>query len=229
MEDTKMSDYKAKIQLNSNDLLKLFPAVNATKGKQNKIDHLTGFVDTFNAYADYFGIDTALETKHFVAQIAHESDQWNAYEEYASGNAYEGRKDLGNLKAGDGVKFKGRGAIQTTGRKNYETAGDELLKLPFLTDDEKALFKDDNILNHPTLLADPKFGTLAAFIFWTNKDLSALCQPDNSKVTIKRFDGKKWYNYDCSPIEGITRKVNGGITGLDDRTSNYKKLGSIIL
>ena len=224
-----MSDFEAKIQLDSDDLLKLFPAVNPKRGRQNKLDHLKGFVDVFNAYADYFGIDTVLETKHFIAQVAHECDQWNAYEEYASGRDYEGRKDLGNVHENDGVNFKGRGAIQTTGRKNYETAGEELLKLPFLTDDEKALFQNDNVLNNPALLADPKFGSLAAFIFWTGKDLNILCQPPDSKVTIKRFNGKKWYNYTCPSIEGITRKVNGGIIGLDDRTANFKKLGSIIV
>jgi putative chitinase len=224
-----MTDYKAKIKLNADELLRLFPAVNAKRGQKSKLDRLHGFVDTFNEYADYFGIDTVLETKHFIAQVAHECDQWNAYEEYASGSAYEGRKDLGNVQKDDGVNFKGRGAIQTTGRKNYETTGDELLKLPFLTDAEKALFQNDNVLKHPTLLADPKFGTLAAFIFWTTKDINILCQPDNTKVTIKRFDGKKWYNYTCSPIEGITRKVNGGVNGLDDRTTNYKKLGTIIV
>jgi putative chitinase len=223
-----MSDFEARIQLNGDDLLKLFPAVNPKRGKQNKQNNLYGFVDVFNACADYFGIDTVLEIKHFIAQVAHECDQWNAYEEYASGIAYEGRKDLGNVHPNDGVKFKGRGAIQTTGRKNYETVGDELLKLPFLSDDEKALFQNDHILNNPALLATPKFGTLSAIIFWTTNDLNILCQPPDSTVTIKRFDGKKWYNYRCNSIEAITRKVNGGVNGLDDRIANFKKLGNII-
>jgi len=223
-----MSDFISRIQLKSDDLLNLFNAVNPKREMQNKRNNLLGFVETFNAYADYFGIDSALETRHFIAQVAHECDEWSAYEEYASGRAYEGRKDLGNIHPNDGVRYKGRGAIQITGRKNYESAGDELLKLPFLSDDEKALFHNNNILNNPALLAQPKFGTLAALIFWTNKDLNSLCLPPDSTVTIKRFDGKKWYNYQCSSIEGITRKVNGGVNGLEHRLAIFNKLGNII-
>jgi hypothetical protein len=44
--------------------------------------------------------------------------------ELASGDAYEGRQDLGNTRTGDGRRFKGSGAIQLTGRYNYQRFAD---------------------------------------------------------------------------------------------------------
>ena len=58
--------------------------------------------------------------------------------EYASGEAYEGRKSLGNTQKGDGVKYKGRGYIQITGRANYENYG-KLIGVDLVNNPELAL------------------------------------------------------------------------------------------
>lgn len=59
------------------------------------------------------------QAAYILATGYHEADRYKTREEYASGAAYEGRKTLGNTKPGDGKRFKGRGFVQITGRRNY--------------------------------------------------------------------------------------------------------------
>ena len=76
---------------------------------------------------------------YMLATGHHESDRWRTMEEYASGDAYEGREDLGNTQKGDGRRFKGRGLCQITGRRNYadwsKRLGVDLIALPDLASD----------------------------------------------------------------------------------------------
>ncbi|MGI0484980.1 peptidoglycan-binding protein [Pantanalinema rosaneae CENA516] len=63
---------------------------------------------------------------YILATAEHESRLGLWMEEFASGWEYEGSWDLGNTESGDGPRFKGRGFVQLTGRKNYVTWSDRL-------------------------------------------------------------------------------------------------------
>ncbi|NIK67947.1 hypothetical protein [Paenibacillus sp. BK720] len=67
-----------------------------------------------------FGINTWARIAHFMSQTGLESGLGKYTRELASGQAYENRRDLGNIQPGDGPRFKGAGFIQMTGRNNYQ-------------------------------------------------------------------------------------------------------------
>jgi predicted chitinase len=96
---------------------------------------LDGFADALPGICEKFDITTTNRQAHFIGQCAHECDHFRTTQEYASGAAYNGRKDLGNTQPGDGPRFKGRGLIQLTGRANYAAAAKALDK-PFVDEPE---------------------------------------------------------------------------------------------
>ena len=63
------------------------------------------YLPFLNKYWDVFKVNTKDRQAAFLAQVGHESGQLRYSEEIASGRAYEGRKDLGNVNPGDGMKL----------------------------------------------------------------------------------------------------------------------------
>lgn len=138
--------------------------------------HIETYAPILTVLMQQNGINNKLRECHFIAQIAHESGSLTYVKELASGKAYEGRKDLGNIHPGDGVKFKGRGLIQITGRKNY-------LALSLF------LFKDNRLLTNPKILEEPKYAVLSAIWFWNSRNLNSWADKDNFKVITRLING----------------------------------------
>lgn len=123
----------------------------------------TVFAEALTAAMSEFEIDTPRRQAAFLAQIAHESGSLKYVKEIANGSAYEGRKDLGNTSSGDGVKYKGRGLIQITGKVNYRACG-------------LALGLD--LIASPELLETPENASRSAAWFWRWKNLNQYADSD---------------------------------------------------
>jgi putative chitinase len=132
------------------------------------------FHEPLSQAMDEFEINSPLRMAAFLAQIAHESGSLKYVREIASGEAYEGRSDLGNNQRGDGVRFRGRGLIQVTGRANYAACG-EALGL--------------DLLAEPELLERPDNAARSAGWFWGLKRLNELADKEDFKLITKRING----------------------------------------
>ena len=126
------------------------------------------YLPFLNKYWDVFKVNTPDRQAAFLAQVGHESGQLRYSEEIASGKAYEGRKDLGNTNPGDGVKYKGRGLIQVTGRANYKIFNEWLHKNNYLTINQ-------SIIDNPEIVSfNPELAVLSAFWYWDLHKLNNL-------------------------------------------------------
>lgn len=156
-----------------------------------------------------FGINTPAAQLCFLAQVSHESGSFFYTEELASGAAYEGRKDLGNTVPGDGVRFKGRGFIQITGRANYGAVG-QALGADFISNPTLLGAKNSEACSPDQL----RYAALSAGWFWNRCGLTAIA--DRIDLT-KSVDEEP--NLDL--FKEITRKINGGYNGLPDRLHKF--------
>lgn len=125
-------------------------------------------------FPDYGLMDSGLRLAHFLAQEIHESGSFRYMEEIASGKAYEGRGDLGNVQLGDGVRYKGRGPFQLTGRANYRTFGARI---------------GIDLERHPEIAAFPSIGQHIALEYWKAKGLNALADRDDVEAITRKING----------------------------------------
>ncbi|PHR21295.1 MAG: peptidoglycan-binding protein [Sphingopyxis sp.] len=163
----------------------------ANHSKQARI--VEAIAGTMQATLEKYEIDTALRIAHFLAQIAHESAGFRTTEEFASGAAYEGRRDLGNSEPGDGRRYKGRGLLQLTGRANYRALGKKI---------------GMDLEGEPELAAEPATSLVIACEYWKDRKINRHCDRDD--------------------LIRVTKAVNGGLNGLEDRRRYLSKAKTAI-
>lgn len=161
------------------------------------------FIQTLNAAMSLYQITTCKRMAAFLAQVGHESGQLRYVRELGS-DQYLSKYDTGTLAArlgntpeadGDGQKYRGRGLIQITGRRNYLACS-------------QALFGDDRLLQQPQLLERPQWACESAAWFWQSNGLNELA--DKGQFTT------------------ITRRINGGLNGLDERLQLWARAKAVL-
>lgn len=135
---------------------------------------ILGLADNMPMLIERFEINNINRQAHFIGQCCHESDYLRTTEEYASGAAYNGRKDLGNTQPGDGPRFKGRGLIQLTGRFNYTKCGEGL---------------GVDLLSDPTIVARFPLAATVSGWFWHTNKISHHADKNDHRMVTKIING----------------------------------------
>lgn len=178
------------------------------------------WVNALNETCERFAIDSPFRIAGFLSNTAHESGGFKYVKEnlnysvaslmrvwpqrfptveiaqrYAmqpekiANRAYADRMGNGDEASGDGAKFLGRGLIQLTGKNNYVAY---------------SLACDNESLQHPEIVEQPKYAAESAGWFWDVNRLNSLA--------------------DAQDVGGMCRRINGGYNGLDDRQIKYAQI-----
>lgn len=196
------------------------------------LDKLKGHVpDTvlneIPAVIEKFQINTPLRLCHFLAQCAHESGNFKAVNENlnygpvallktfkkyfpdaAKAEAYARKPEkIANLvygnRMGNGPESSGEG-WKYRGRGYIQLTG----KVNYQSFDKVV---DENVTENPDLVAT-KYPLLSAAWFWNSRALNTLADKGSTDAD----------------VTAITKKVNGGTHGLDDRIAKFKKFYSLL-
>lgn len=180
--------------------------------------------ETLTESFDKYEINTVNRAAGFIAQCGHESASFTILKEnlnysaeglnkvfkkyfptlesaipYArnpekiANRVYANRMGNGPESSGDGYKYRGRGAIQLTGKENYSRFAKSLsVTVEQVLEDLETL---DGAIE-------------SACWFWKNNGLNSICDRDD--------------------IVAMTKRINGGTIGLEDRIKYYNLAKAVL-
>jgi putative chitinase len=187
------------------------------------LEHAEHLIDGINSAIQQADLSTPERLAAFIAQCAHESGGFKFLEEnlnykaeslckvwpshfnseianeYAhnpekiASRAYANRMGNGDEESKDGWMYRGRGFLQTTGKKGYEELSDAT---------------QIDFVSNPDAVATPEGACVSAAVYW-------------EKHRLNRF-------VDSNEFVGLTKAINGGTIGLDDRMARYNHALSVL-
>ncbi len=161
------------------------------------------FVSALNAAMTNRKIDTPKRQAAFLAQVGHESSPLQ-YVRELGGDQYLSKYDTGPLaaKLGNTPAPDGDGQ-RYRGRGLIQITGhDNYLRCSL------ALFGDERLLRTPELLELPQWAAESAAWFWSVNGLNGLA--------------------DLEQFNTITRRINGGLNGLEDRLQLWARARAVL-
>ncbi len=178
------------------------------------------------AVVEKFEINNSLRLAHFLAQCAHESVGFKATTENMNYSAEGLLKVFGKYFNGDQAdEYKrkpesigsrvyanrmGNGDEQSG--EGYKYRGRGYIQLTGKNNYTAfGLAVGDNVLNNPDLVAE-KYPLTSAAWWWDNNSMNSIADEGATNADVK----------------AVTKKVNGGTNGLDDRIKWFKKFYKIL-
>jgi putative chitinase len=161
------------------------------------------FISALNTAMLRFSINTPKRAAAFLAQVGHESGQLHYVRELGS-DQYLSKYDTGTLAArlGNTPALDGDGQ-KYRGRGLIQITGrDNYLQCSL------GLFGDDRLVFVPQLLEQPQWAAESAAWFWEQNGLNELADRDQ--------------------FNSITRRINGGLNGLQDRLQLWARARAVL-
>lgn len=153
------------------------------------------FTDPLNLAMENYTISSKQRIAMFLAQIAHESGEMRYVKELASGDDYDPLGPKPQLAVRLGNTEPGDGP-KYKGRGLFQITG----KSNYMVCGDALGF---DLVAEPELLEQPTLAALSAGWFWDSRKLNSLADQEN--------------------FRGVTKKINGGYNGYEERVKYWKR------